>query len=202
MQDQELEVKFYVLDLGAIEARLVEIGAKLAQPRTHELNLRFDTPAGDLTRTYQVLRLRQDTAARLTYKGPGSEQEGVRVRQEIEFTVSDFRAARQLLQALGYQVAMIYEKNRTVYDLDGAHVTLDEMPYGTFVEIEGPDTATIQALSQQLGLDWLARVPATYAQLFSQLKQRIGLSFRDLVFENFIGLNLSPQDLGAKAADE
>jgi adenylate cyclase class 2 len=67
--DQELEVKFYIADLRALEGKLVAQGARLVQPRVHEVNLRFDTAESELKRTYRVLRLRQDNAAHLTYKG-------------------------------------------------------------------------------------------------------------------------------------
>ena len=116
---QELEVKFYLDDLPSLEDRLKQLGARLVQKRVYESNLRFDTPDGDLTRSYQVLRLRQDTEARLTYKGPALNQGGVRARREIEFTVSDFKEARALLEALGYIISMIYEKYRATYELDG-----------------------------------------------------------------------------------
>ena len=112
-----------------------------------------------------MLRLRQDTEARLTYKGPSASKDGVRVREEIEFSVSDYRSARQLLESLGYQVAMIYEKYRRSYDLLGTHISLDELPYGNFVEIEGPDVETIRAVNSILGLNWERGVPASYTTL-------------------------------------
>ena len=201
MKDQELEVKFYVNNLAAIEERLHKLGAQLEQPRTHEINLRFDTPGGDLARSFRVLRLRQDTAARLTFKGPAHEADGVRVRQELEFVVSDFAMARAFLQALGYQVAMIYEKYRASYDLEGTHIALDEMPYGNFVEIEGPDPATIQSINQRLGLDWTATVPASYVMLFNLLQVKLGLPFRDLIFENFKDLPITVEQLEVRPAD-
>lgn len=201
MMDQELEVKYYVDNLREIEQHAIGLGAVVSQPRTHEINLRFDTLDGSLTRKYQVLRLRQDTAARLTFKGPTVNQEGVRVRQEIEFTVSDFGAARRFLEALGYQVAMIYEKFRTVYDLAGVHITLDEMPYGNFVELEGPDTGAIQAVNQQLGLNWDAGISESYVVLFNQLCESLKLDFRDLIFENFSVIDVSSDDLGVLPAD-
>ncbi|HEX7975021.1 MAG TPA: hypothetical protein VF498_11485, partial [Anaerolineales bacterium] len=66
MKDQELEVKYYISDLTALERRLLSLGASLVQPRVRETNLRFDTPQGSLAQGFQVLRLRQDTEARLT----------------------------------------------------------------------------------------------------------------------------------------
>lgn len=201
MDNQELEVKFYVQDLDGVQRRLMALGAHLVQPRTLETNLRFDTPQGELTRTLRALRLRQDTAARLTYKGPAEVREGVRVRPEIEFVVSDFGAAREFLQALGYQVSLVYEKYRTTYDVGAVHVVLDELPYGDFIEIEGPDPASILAVSDRLELDWEARLPDSYTVLFSKVRARLGLQFRDLIFENFKGLNVRAEDLDARPAD-
>jgi adenylate cyclase class 2 len=202
MKDQELEVKFYVSNLPAVEARLQALGAHLTQPRVLEVNLRFDTPDGDLSRSQRVLRLRQDIIARLTYKGPASGLGGARLRQELEFEVSDFTVARAFLEALGYQVMMIYEKYRTAYDLDGVEVSLDELPYGTFAEIEGPDPETIQAVTRKLGLEWDATIPASYTVLFDQLKARLKLDLRDLSFDNFKELHVMPSDLDVQPADK
>jgi len=201
MNNQELEVKFYVSDLMEIEARLRLLGAHQVQARVHEVNLRFDTPDGDLGRGYRVLRLRQDDAVRLTYKGPSQYQEGVRARQEIEFSVSDFEAARLFLEALGFVVSMVYEKYRTTYELDGVQITLDEMPYGDFIEIEGPDPKSIRGVQDRLGLDWEKRVPESYTALFEQLRPALGLPFRDLSFANFDGLDISMDVIKIHPAD-
>ncbi|MBN1666296.1 MAG: class IV adenylate cyclase [Anaerolineales bacterium] len=198
---QELEVKFLVADLGQIAARLQAQPARLTQARLYERNLRFDRPDGSLESSLQVLRLRQDTAARLTYKGPGVVRQGVQVRTELEVQVDDFGQAQALLEALGYQVSWMYEKYRAVYQLGQVAVTLDEMPYGDFVEIEGPDAASIQAASQVLQLAWPARVTSSYAGLFWGLQQALGLQFRDLTFENFKALQIDLGLLGLGYAD-
>jgi adenylate cyclase class 2 len=201
MNEQELEVKFYVSELNELQKRLESIGAQVVQPRTHEVNLRFDTPDRDLTRTYQVLRLRHDTAIRLTYKGPSQVKGGVRARKEIEFVVSDFKAAQDLLEVLGYQVSMMYEKFRTEYILDGVYITLDEMPYGDFTEIEGPDPQSIQAINQRLGLDWDKRILESYNLLFERLRSILGFEFRDLSFANFEGLEINFSTIDIVPAD-
>jgi len=201
MKYQEIEVKFYLEHLDRLRAQLIEMGAELVQPRTHEINLRFDTPSEELSRSYRVLRLRQDTDARMTYKGPGELIEGTRSRQEIEFVVSNFQAARAFLEALGFQVRMVYEKYRTVYDLDQVHVTLDEMPYGEFCELEGETPQHIINLSHRLGLNWERRVLDSYTVLFDRLKQSRGLTMRDLTFDNFNELNIQPDMLSVQAGD-
>jgi adenylate cyclase class IV len=125
----------------------------------------------------------------------------VRVRQEIEFVVDDFSAARDLFEALGYRVSMMYEKYRATYALENVLVTLDEMPYGPFAEIEGPDVGSVRAISDRLGLDFACGIAESYTLLFDRLKAVLGLSFNDLSFENFSGLQVHAQDLGVCPAD-
>lgn len=199
--NQEIEAKFYITGLQAVQERLESLGARLVHERTHEINLRFDTPGGDLLRQLQVLRLRQDSQARLTYKGPARTVEGARARQEIEFTVSDFSSAQAFLEALGFQVIMMYEKYRTTYTMDGMEILLDEMPYGSFLEIEGPDTAAMQRLALALQIDWESAAEDSYTALFEKLRGRLGFTFRDLSFANFAALNVTAADLGLRAAD-
>jgi adenylate cyclase class 2 len=198
---QELEVKFYLSDRKKVEERIVAQGAILKTPRVHEINLRFDTPDFELLNTGKVLRLRLDSRARLTYKGAGQIISGVNVRQELEVTVSDFDATRAILEALGYEVYMIYEKYRTTYRLDNLEVVVDELPYGDFLEIEGPDTASIRLAVEKIKLNWNARILYSYTVLFENVRAKLGFDFSDLNFENFKGLTVTPDDLGVLKAD-
>jgi adenylate cyclase, class 2 len=199
--DQELEVKFYLSGRKEMEAKLNALG-QLSAPRVHEINLRLDTANLSLLASGRLLRLRQDSRARVTYKGPGSEEGGVRLRQELEFTVSDFDTARALFEALGYQVYMMYEKYRTTYQLGNVEVALDEMPTGDFLEIEGPDSVSIRKAAQQLELNWEARILDSYTVLFARTRAQMGFDFRDLSFENFKGLTITPQVMGVVIADQ
>jgi len=199
--EQEIEVKFLLHDLSALASRLEVLGARLVIPRVHETNLRFDTPDGALTAAQRVLRLRQDNDAVMTYKGPAAQGAEVSARQEIEFKVSDFTAARRLLEALGYQVTVIYEKYRTTYALDDLIVTLDEMPFGSFAEIEGRDAASIRVAAAALRLNWNARSTASYLGLFGRVRAARELTASNLSFADFEGLAVAKEDLGLQFAD-
>jgi adenylate cyclase class 2 len=198
---KELEVKFYLKKKSSLHGALKNLGARLVQTRIHEHNLRFDTVEGKLTSNQQVLRLRKDHTNHLTYKGPSDVRTGVSARTEIEFCVDDFDKAQNLLEALGYRVSMIYEKYRTVYELNSTLITIDEMPFGDFAEIEGTNRATIKNLCNQLGLKWEHRSLESYAVLFETAKENLNLNFRDLTFENFAGIKIDASHFALSPAD-
>ncbi|MCS6835641.1 MAG: class IV adenylate cyclase [Anaerolineae bacterium] len=188
----ETEVKLYTPDHQVVRARLEALGASLSVPRVLERNWRYDTPQRSLSSTDQVLRLRQDSAVRLTYKGHSNAVNGILSRPEYEVSLDDFETMDAILRALGYAPYMIYEKYRTTYQLGAVEVVLDELPYGCFTEIEGEAQAIEQAIVQ-LGLSAAPRLPASYAVLFERVKRRLGLSFSDLTFANFAGLSVPPE---------
>ena len=197
----EKEAKFYIRNLEEIENRIIDQGGKMVQPRTFETNLRFDTHDGALSASFQVLRLREDTRARLTYKGPADPSSSVSARPEYEVEISDLDTARAILEALGYQVVTIYEKYRAAYDLDKVEISLDEMPFGTFIEIEGPDEEHIKAAAKRLNLKWENRSALSYMRLFTHVKKNLNLSMRDLTFENFSDMEFEPRHLQLTFAD-
>ena len=202
MNGHETEAKFYVNDLKKIELRLRKLKAQLIQPHTHETNLRFDNINSELRNSFRVLRLRQDEKARLTFKGPSVEKEGgVLSRQEIEFVVEDFETARQFLEALGFQVVVFYEKFRTTYELNDIQIMLDELPYGTFVEIEGDNVEAIHNIANVLGLKWNAMVKAGYHALFEQVAEKYNLDFSQLSFSALEKVKITQEDLSVQAAD-
>lgn len=199
--DKELEVKFHISSLAEMERRLVDAGATLLQPRMHEFNLRFDSPNGVLGQAHCMLRLRRDSSSHMTFKGPSTTLGGVLARQEIEFDVSNFTQAQKLIEALGFGSKFMYEKYRTTYGMNGLKVTLDEMPYGNFIEIEGTEPEPIQAAAKELGLAWEQRLPETYISIFRRLKDLYGLRFTDLSFDNFKNIEVSLQRAGIRFAD-
>ena len=186
---QEVEVKLHTPDLAQVRGALEAAGAALVKPRLYERNIRYDVASGGLSAQGMVLRLRQDDAARLTFKADERVVDGIASRFEAEVEVSDFALMDVILQRLGYEVALIYEKYRTTYELDGAEVVLDELPFGNFTEIEG-DAATIERVVEQLGLRGARRMGGSYVYIFMELKGRLGLAARDCTFEGFAGVDV------------
>jgi adenylate cyclase class 2 len=237
---QEIEAKFYVSDLDGIRTRLQppppfghlpqirnktlrkfinfysriwgRLGGGLIQPRVLETNIRFDLPDGGLRSEGRVLRLRQDTEAKLTYKSGSSNEQGVLSRTEIEFTVDDYEKAKQFIEALGYQKLFYYEKYRTTYELhqtsevsktsEVLHIMLDELPYGNFVEIEGEGVESIHAVADKLNLKWDTAAPISYHLLFTRLcAKHPKLDPTDLSFAALKGVDIKAEDLSIRAGD-
>lgn len=201
MHNQETEVKFFVRDLKSIEMRLYELKAQLIQPRVHEINYRFDFPNNELRKNKKVLRLRKDEQAKLTFKGPSYENQGVVSREEIEFVVEDFEKAKGLLESLGFTPVVFYEKFRTTYELNQTHIMLDELPYGEFVEIEGEDINAIKEIAKSLNLNWDVIVKAGYHALFNRFASKYNLESWNLSFEALSGVKIKAEDLQIDFAD-
>jgi adenylate cyclase, class 2 len=218
---QETEAKFYVRDLDRVKSRLHELDAHLLQERVLETNIRFDVPGARLRAEGKVLRLRRDTSTKFTYKSASTKEQGVLSREEIEFEVEDFEKAKRFLEALGYQKLVYYEKYRTTYSLQPSegfmqahlgkewkpsegsiYVMLDELPYGSFVEIEGTTIEGIRSIADQLHLNWETAIATSYNALFDRARNALNLSVQDLSFAEFRNIQVDAVHLGIHAADQ
>ena len=150
--------------------------------RQLERNWRFDDSQGSLQKQGIVLRLREDDKVRLTYK---KKVNTIEQREEIEFAVEDANAARAFLQALGFHVVSGYEKYRETFKLGQVEILLDELPFGSFVEIEGPNLSAVRETAQRLSLNWDDRVQASYLDLMLQLERGLRLPFTEATFKNY-----------------
>ncbi|HPR35744.1 MAG TPA: class IV adenylate cyclase [Anaerolineaceae bacterium] len=199
--NQEIEVKFLISNLPALLEKIQNLGAIELRPRMLEVNLRFDTPDRKLSERAQVLRLRQDDQAILTFKSPGEIVDGVISRTELEVVVSDFQSTRKILEALGFHVYMTYEKYRQNFQLNDLVASVDEMPYGNFIELEGSSPEHVRATAALLSLDWDQRINLSYTALLGLFNQNTGHTFQDISFEAFSDVNVLPEELGLAYAD-
>ena len=184
MEQLETEVKFYLSDLQSVRQRILELGAKSCG-RFFESNVRFDDAYKNLKQKKSLLRLRRDQKVTLTFKQVPSEiNTQFKVLQELEVEVSDFDTMHHILQGLGFQHEQIYEKWRETLVLNQTHFCLDSLPFGQFLEIEGPEK-DIKCYSVQLNFPWDQRILLNYLQIFEILQQKLRLNFSDVTFNNF-----------------
>jgi len=196
MDNLEVEVKFFVEDLATFRRKLLAAGAELTKPRVYERNVRFDTAENSLLQNWQLLRLRQDTIVRVTFKGPSEADETseAKVREELEVQVDDFETMAAIFQRLGFQPQQTYEKYRETFQIEGIEIVLDELPFGNFLELEGDET-NIKRMAGVLGLDWGKRILNNYLAMMGQVKALYNLPFDDLTFDNFADLDINIIDI-------
>lgn len=182
---QEIEVKIPLSDLSASLKKAESMNLECIQPASHEINYRYDTPERTLSATGQVLRLRKTgDIATITYKRKQEgNSSGIAVREEIETNVTDFDAARLLLERLGFSVFFIYEKERSIYQLDDTVLMFDHTPIGDFLEIEGPDETAIQKSALIMELPWSERTAESYSSLFKKWLKHTDRQQRDMIFQ-------------------
>jgi adenylate cyclase class 2 len=190
MSHEEIEVKFIIDDLQALRQRIIALGARLKTPRTYEDNILFDTADQRLAQQQCLLRLRRDRRNVLTYKEPSpTAEQDFKVRREYEVEVSDFAQTRAMFEKLGFVPTLRYEKYRETFTYQEAEILLDEMPFGPFLEIEGP-RETIRTIATRLGLDFESRLTASYGEIFDAIRATYKLSMTDMTFDNFRTLHI------------
>jgi len=158
----EIEIKIEVSSLDPVRRRLELLGATPLGV-AEEDNLYFEQD-GNLYRRGESLRLRRDRDIRLTWKGPSDFRKGVVHREEIEIHVDDLDATWALLDRLGFDVTDRLAKRRETWTVPGAVVALDELAFGSFVEIEG-DANRVRELALQIELDPANGIPHSYRRL-------------------------------------
>ncbi len=206
MESYEIELKFLVRDLERVRSRLVALGAKERGHPGLERNLLFDDRTHSIARRGGILRLREDASgATLTLKLPvpdlpQAERDAAKIRREFQTRVEDFGATKAILEGLEFQVWGGYEKIRREYFVGNVVVSLDEMPFGRFVEIEGP-LDEIQQVARSLGLNLEKRIIRGYISLFVEAKEKIGFEESYLGFESWGNRRLDWALLGIEPAD-
>jgi len=184
----EIEAKLKVDSHREIAEKLDELGVEFLEEQS-QIDYYFDDASKTLTKTDKCLRLRRLLVGDsekffLTYKG-AKEKDQFKKRQEIEIEVADFDSAQELLSALGYEKALVFEKNRRIYRLSQCKVALDVLPLlGDFLEIEGPNGEKIADVQENLGLANLPHIAESYASLMESKLRQLGKTEREVFFKS------------------
>lgn len=180
---QEVEIKFLIRDIAALEQRLRDNGFLQQTPPTHELNTLYDTPDLSLRTRGEILRIRKyGETWKLTHKSKGGTGKH-KTRVEHETPIEDGPTLDAIFRALGYQPRFIYEKFRSEWTDGKGHVVLDRTPIGDVAEIEGtPDW--IDSTAHRLGVSESDYITKSYGDLFLDWKQRTRSNAEHMTFRD------------------
>lgn len=161
----EYEAKFLAVDVADLQAKLSELGAVQSFPRTLLTRRIFENDALDAG---AWIRLRDEgTRSTLTLKQV-TDATTIDGTREIETEVSDVHAMADILRRVGLTEVRYQENYREEWRLSEVAFDLDTWPgLPTFLEIEGPDEASVRQAAALLNLDYadarFGSVDAIYA---------------------------------------
>ena len=200
MQTVEIELKFTVVDVAALESKLVVLGFRLKTPQTFESNTLYDTPERALRATGQILRLRQyGSLWTLTHKAqpPLADNSRYKQRIETETTIGDGDSLATIFAQLGYEPVFRYEKWRAEWSElsasgDLCHLDIDHTPIGVYAELEGPPS-WIDFTLERLDVAPSTCITESYGRLFLEWREQTGSSAKNLTFAEISVSELAPQ---------
>ena len=184
----EIEAKMKVESFEELRQRLGESGARRVG-EVLETNRFFDTLDRKLLAADNGLRLRtargvESGRERHIITVKGSQRQGeLKSREEAEVEVADAQDARLVLNAMGYEPTLAFEKRRESWKLGGCKIEVDELPLlGRFVEIEGPDEPTVMRLREKLGLSDRPLIKTPYIKMLADYLKERGDNRREITF--------------------
>mgnify|MGYP001570170333 CR=1 FL=1 len=176
----EKEVKVEVKDPKQLLSLLAEKKAEKTG-EGFQRTTRMDTPNLNLEKQGTFLRVRTGGKNIVTLKKKIKGNGEVFERQELETEVKDPELLADIFANLGFIKRFIMEKYRIDYVYKNTKISLDELPFGIFIEIEG-EAEDIVNVSQELNLDLSKKIIVTYWDLFEEYKKKTGEKGENIVF--------------------
>ena len=182
----EREVKLLFPTADAARTAVASTGAVPAHARRLQDDSLYDTPDETLREKGCAIRIRTERwsdrpdTTTLTVKGPVQPGE-MKIREEHETRVEKGDAVQQAFDVLGLRPWFRSQKYREEFSANGVVIAIDETPIGTYVELEGDETA-IHAMTAALGRSSADFIVESYYRLFMKRRDELGLRGDHMVF--------------------
>lgn len=176
----EKEIKIEVKNPKELLLLLTQKGVKKVSEGLQRTT-RMDTPNLDLEKRNTFLRVRTGGKDIVTLKKKTKSQGEVFERQELETEVKDPEVLADIFANLGFTRRFIMEKYRIDYEYKGTKISLDELPFGMFIEIEG-EPENIKKVAKEFNLDLANKIIVTYWDLFEDFKKKTNQEGENIVF--------------------
>jgi len=180
MEYTEKEIKLRVKNLSGLVDSLKKRGAKFLN-KSKEKTIRLDTPSGDLESRGVFLRVRAGSKNTITLKEKTEEDKSVRARKETEFEIQDVDKMAYILERLGFGYSRIMEKYRINLSYKGTKLSLDELFFGQFLEIEGQENK-IEKVAKELGFNPNEKILVTYWDILEEYNKKKKTKLKDIIF--------------------
>ncbi|MCB9809691.1 CYTH domain-containing protein [Candidatus Peribacteria bacterium] len=150
----EFEAVFSPIDVVEVRHKLREAHATLVQPEFLQCSQVFFPPASaQLSNSW--IRVREEANHITLSLKEKQEGEHIETQKEIEITINDRTKGKAFLEKIGCICKADHQKKREIWHLRACEVVIDTWPYlEPFIEIEGPDEASVKEVARILGFSW------------------------------------------------
>ena len=183
---KEIEIKIELKknEIPAVRKRLRELGAIHAPVKKEITYGFFSTDSIEAGIFPRIKTHKGETGGLLTVKIKKALRSKYFRREELTMAVPDARVARDILKVLGYTKERIFEKIREKWNFPDQkiEVTIDELPFGFFIEIEGSPQG-IEKTVKLLGLDNKDRIIKAYLRVYDDWRKKQGIKKENCVFK-------------------
>lgn len=169
----EIEKKYRLKEAQyeRISAALAESGAGFTGEDFEENTI---YGGGILDEQTAVLRVRKIAGKTiLTYKRRIQNDSAVKHQVEHETEIEDAEEIERIIENLGFQKTLVYEKRRRTWEFRKTEIVLDTLPFGLFMEIEG-EMSAINEVERFLGAEDFPAEHETYPHLTREFGERNG----------------------------
>ena len=176
----EKELKLKIKDLSGLIEYLKKHGAVVLN-KSKEKTVRLDTSNKDLEKRGVFLRVRAGSKNTITLKEKIGDDKNIRTRKETEFEIQDIEAMAYILGKLGFDYSRTMEKYRINLKYKNAKLSIDEMPFGFYLEIEGEENR-IEAITKELGYNPEEKILVTYWDILEEYNKEHKTNKKDIEF--------------------
>lgn len=122
----------------------------------------------------------------LTYKRRIQNNSEIKHQIEHETEVENAEEIENIIQCLGFEKSLVYEKRRKIWKFRNVEIVLDELPFGLYMEIEG-SAMEIREAEMILGAEEFNVENETYPHL----TMKSGKKKEKIIEARFTGLKSS-----------
>jgi adenylate cyclase class 2 len=151
----EIEVKFLDINHNELREKLSTLGAVCTKPERLMKRKNYDFSDGRLGKERNGWVRVRDEGDKITLSYKQLNNRELDGTHEVCLTVDSFEDADSFLKELGLEPNSHQVTKRESWRLNNFEIELDEWPWvKPYIEIEGPDEASLKDLAAKLDLDW------------------------------------------------
>ncbi len=165
----EIEAKYFPIDVLDITKKLKNIDAKLKQERILMKRVVFDRSKNpSLKCTYARVRDEGDKIT-MSLKVNATSDGDILDQKELQISINSFKGGVDILEGAGLLRTSYQENFRTTWLVRNSEVVIDEWPaLEPYIEIESPSIEELKEVSKLLNLEFSSRLIVSTDELYAK----------------------------------